>query len=111
MSHENNEEYWFRYLDAKPALVEAITGRESRAEVRKKGERSTVSFPLNPGESYEWISEINDRFNLAPECFGVFVSLLTEYDSEIVTLPRFVVDLVQLVGGRVEFSVTFVMED
>lgn len=111
MSHDNSEKFSFRYLRADAALVEAILSHEPGAAVHVRGEKTTVVIRLREGGDYTWIREVNERFKLAPDRFGVWVSLVTEWDSEIVGLPPYAVDLVRLVGGRVEFSVTFIADD
>ena len=108
MSHENNETHSFRFLKAGSELVEAIRQHEPTAEIRWRGEAATVSFALCATKSYEWMRGISSSFGLASEDFGVFVSLVTEYDSEMVSLPPYILELTRVVGGHVVFSVTFV---
>jgi hypothetical protein len=40
--------------------------------------------------------------------YGIFVSIATAHDSEIVEVPAFVLALHRRVGGKVEFSFTFI---
>lgn len=113
MSYEGNEEFWFRFRSLSETQVRELQEHRVSAEVRPK--RNTpgqfvASFQLNKASVYDWLPSFVRDGNIADSEYGVFVSLLTKHDSEIVTLPAFVLDVHRCVGGQIEFSFTVVSD-
>jgi hypothetical protein len=113
MSYEGNEEFWFRFMSLTETQVHALRGHCISIEVRPKRNapgQFVASFRLSSTGAYDWLPSFVRACNIADSDYGVFVSLLTKHDSEIVTLPAFVLDVHRLVGGQIEFSFTMVSD-
>jgi hypothetical protein len=111
MSHNGNEEFWFRFGSLSEPQVHALKGLCGSVEVRPKRNvagRFVASFRLDPARSYDWLPSFVRDGGFSGSEYGVFVSLVTGYDSEIVEVPAFVLDLHRQVGGKLEFSFTVV---
>ena len=113
MSYEGNEEFWFRFLSLSETQVHALQDHCVSVEVRPKRNmpgQFIASFRLSQASAYDWLPSFVKTCNIADADYGVFVSLLTKHDSEIVTLPAFVLDVHRRVGGQIEFSFTMVSD-
>lgn len=113
MSYEGNEEYWFRFMALSETQVQDLQGRYFGVEVRPKRNspgQFVASFRLSSASAYDWLPSFVRTFNIADSDYGVFASLVTKHDSEIVTLPAFVLDVHHCVGGQIEFSFTMVQD-
>ncbi len=113
MSYENTEEFWFRFISLSETQVHALQGHLVDAQVRPSRNmpgRFVASFRLSPAGAYDWLPSFVQSCNIADSEYGVFVSLLTKHDSEIVTLPAYVLDVHRRVGGQIEFSFTVVAD-
>lgn len=113
MSYEGNEEFWFRLMSLSETQVRALQDHCVSVEVRPKRNKPgqfIASFRLSNSSAYDWLPSFVRSCNLADSEYGVFVSLLTKHDSEIVTLPAFVLDVHRCVGGQIEFSFTMVAD-
>src|SRR5690349_5573044 len=105
MSYEGNEEIWFRFNGISEQQVLALQQADSHLEVRpkKKSPSDFVSLRLQDGGDYSWLGQVIADQGIPESKFGLFVSLVTKHDSEIVTLPPFVLALSRRVGGLIEF--------
>lgn len=113
MSYEGNEEFWFRFTSLSEVQVQALQAHCVNVEVRPKRNRSgqfVASFQLSHTSAYDWLPSFIKDCNIGDSEYGLFVSLVTSYDSEIVTLPAFVLDIHRRVGGQIEFSFTMVSD-
>ena len=113
MSYEGNEEYWFRFMSLGETQVRALQDHCASVEMRPKRNspgQFVASFRLSHASSYDWLPSFVQTCNIADSQYGMFVSLLTKHDSEIVTLPAFMLDLHRRVGGQIEFSFTMVSD-
>lgn len=113
MSYEGNEEFWFRFMSLSDTQVRALQEHCVSVEVRPK--RNTpgqfvASFRLSSACAYDWLPSFVRTFNIEDSEYGVFVSLLTKHDSEIVTLPSYVLGIHRSIGGQIEFSFTVVSD-
>ena len=111
MSYEGNEEFWFRFMALSETQVQALRDYCVSAVVRPKRNRPgqfVASFRLSHASVYDWLPSFIQNYDIAASEYGVFVSLVTKHDSEIVTLPAFVLDVHRRVGGQIEFSFTVV---
>lgn len=110
MSYEGNEEFWFRFIALSESDLRTL--REICAVVESRGKKNApgryvASFRLEEGHDYGWVREFVRGLRANESEYGIFVSLSTPHDSEIVTLPQFVLDLYRNVGGgKIEFSFT-----
>lgn len=114
MSHEGDEEFWFRFVSLSESQVSALRSDCGVLEVRPKRNAQglfVASLRLNAETDYEWLPSFVKNYNIAESTFGVFISLATTHDSEIVTLPAFVLDLHRRTGGQIEFSFTVVSNE
>ena len=113
MSYENNEEYWFRFMSLSETQVHALQAHCVNVEVRPKRNspgQFVASFRLSHASAYDWLPSFVQNCKLADSEYGVFVSLLTKHDSEIVTLPAFILDVHRRVGGQIEFPFTMIAD-
>ncbi len=111
MSYEGNEEYWFRFTSLSERQVGALRQYCPDLEVRPKRNATNLfvaSFRLNAASDYDWLPAMLSNREIANSTYGVFTSLVTNHDSEIITLPPFVLDLHKRAGGQIEFSFTVV---
>ncbi len=72
--------------------------------VRKKGERSVVSFDVTEVMRLQGLYRFLSQTTLDPESYGVWISVVTNSDHSGVSLPLYVRDLVRRTTGRVDFS-------
>jgi len=63
--------------------------------------------PLEEGKDYAWLKVLVNKENIASADFGFFLSIRTDETSGIMRVPDFVVQLIQELGGVVDFSFTF----
>ena len=111
MSYDGNEEYWFRFRSLTETQVHALQNHGVHVELRPKRNspgQFVASFRLSHADAYDWLPSFVQTYELADSEYGVFGSLLTNHDSEIVTLPAFILDVHRRVGGQIEFSFTMV---
>lgn len=113
MSYHGNEEYWFRFMSLSEAQVHALQDHRVGVEVRPKRNtpgRFVASFRLSHASSYDWLPSFIQTCHIADSEYGVFVSIVTKHDSEIVTLPAYVLEVHRRAGGQLEFSFTVVAD-
>ena len=111
MSYEGNEEFWFRFVSLSESQVNVLRQHCGELEVRPKRNAPglfVASFRLNADSAYDWLPSFLRDHNLAESSYGVFVSLVTTHDSEVVALPAFVLEVHRRAGGQIEFSFTLV---
>jgi hypothetical protein len=111
MSYDGNEEFWFRFLFLNDAQVAALKEHAPDAGARAnrtRPDRLCGSFQLEAGQSYDWLPGLIRQWGVNEDEYGVFVSLVTEHDSEIVDVPPYVLDLHKRIGGQIWFSFTVV---
>jgi hypothetical protein len=109
VSYDGNEEIWFRFNGISEQQVLALQKAGSPLEVRPKKKSPSqfvVSLRLQDGRDYGWLGQVIADQGIPESKFGLFVSLVTKHDSEIVTLPPFALALSRRVGGLIEFSST-----
>ena len=104
MSYEGNEEFWFRFGSLSEPQVNALKEHGGNVEVRVRPRKNmpgrfVATFRLDAAENYDWLQSFVRENNIADSEYNVFVSLVTWHDSEIVSLPPFVLDLHRRVGG------------
>lgn len=104
----------FRFLALSPVTLEALRKLCPEAisrPVRKREGMVTGVFDLDGDHDYTWIKSFIDQHQI-PECdYGLFVSVSTDSDSEIISLPKFAAEIFRAVGGGIDFSFTVLSED
>ena len=113
MSYEGNEKFGFRFGSLSEAQAHALREHCPSVEVRPRRDtpgRFVGSFSLSLTDNYDWLQPFVQEGNISDSEYGLFVSLVTRHDSEIVSLPPFVLDLHRRVGGGIDFSFTVVFD-
>jgi hypothetical protein len=113
MSYEGNEEFWFRFMSLSELQVHALRGHGVQVEARPKRNapgQFVASFRLSSDSTYDWLPSFVQSCKLAVSEYGIFISILTKHDSEIVTLPAFVLAVHHSVAGQIEFSFTVISD-
>ncbi len=87
--------------------IEALCN-EFEIECRKINSNYVVAVKLEIQKSFDKIIELFDRCNFEKDQYGLFISIVTESDSEILEIPPAYVDLSRKIGGKIEFSFTCV---
>ena len=107
---------WFRLVRIPSDMLVAfkVAAGEHHEDLREaphfSGEGMVASFLIEPGRDYQWVHSFL-REHQVRDGYGTFVSLRTDLDSDIVTVPEHVVQFIRLVGGTLEFSFTSIAED
>jgi len=109
-----DESVSFRFLTLSPEELDVlrdfcpdVTSRPARG---REG-RVTGIFDLREGEDYGWIKDFIKTHSIATTEHGLFVSISTSSDSDIVRVPQFAVELIREVGGVIDFSFTVLADD
>jgi hypothetical protein len=104
----------FRFLALSPAhlneLREICPEAVSRP-VRKREGLVTGVFDLRDDVDYSWIGSFIEERRISENDYGLFVSVSTSSDSEIISLPQFVADIFRKVGGGLDFSFTVLSDE
>lgn len=84
--------------------------KEIKFRVRKTKYKKlfAVSTWLNEKEDYSILKEAVERLNLPRENYDIFVSVVTEYDTRIIGVPKYVEELAKLIDAPYVFSFTVV---
>jgi hypothetical protein len=85
--------------------------RHHRPDARSRPSRFregcvTGVFDLEPAGDYSWLDGYVQERSICRDESGLFVSVSTSSDSEIVRIPDYAIALVRAVGGVVDFSFT-----
>jgi hypothetical protein len=80
--------------------------------VEKRRWRNTnkvvVSIKLSSKLNAKLISDAISQSRIPRRNYGIWVSLVTESDHDGVTVPVWICDLHERIGGKIDFSVTMV---
>jgi len=98
----------FRFFALQAAIIEMLRvqmapGALQISAVKPSGVQS-AECPIDDPESCAVIANFVKLHRLSPADYGVYASLVTEYDHDGVRLPMYVVDLVRDIGGQVDFA-------
>jgi hypothetical protein len=112
----NNERYWFRFFHLSRGQGDKLRSHYFYDGIRAMANRDfpeqfVVSIPLTESLELAPICDFIRAEHLEESEYGVFISLLTELETAIVTVPGFVQRLVRDVGGKIEFSFTVIHPD
>src|SRR4051812_20510961 len=113
MGHRN-ERIGFRFLKLSHSDAEHLSKFAEEPTVRlKKGtsDEYVLSFWMRDDGKYDWLIDLIRARGFSEEDYGFFVSLVTERDSDGVSLPEFARKLFRQTGGRMDFSFTFVTDE
>jgi hypothetical protein len=105
------ERVGFRFFRITKAQVDEISKLYPRANVkpaRNDVDKYVVFWWLQETERYEELADFIGKANLHEEDYGLFVSLRTDYDSGVIRVPQFALNLSRRVGGVIDFSYTVV---
>lgn len=105
------EKHYFRFLRLNGEQAKDLVRLCPDATIRSRAGEAGVlvgSFRLVEGEPYGWITDLVARHRIDEEDYGIFVSLVTEMDTDIIRVPRFVAELYRRTGGVLDFSYTYV---
>jgi hypothetical protein len=108
------ERVGFRLFRLSKAQVGEITKLYPKAEVRPARGSSggyVVSWWLQETETYDWLIDFLADAKLGHEDYGLFVSLRTDSDSDIIRVPQFALELSRRVGGVIDFSYTYIEQE
>ncbi len=104
----------FRFLALRQShldeLREIHPGVVSRP-ARKRDGLVTGVFDLQVAVDYSWIKPFIEQRQIPESDYGLFVSISTSSDSEIVSLPKFAADIFRRVGGGIDFSFTVLSDE
>jgi hypothetical protein len=104
------ERVGFRFMNVSHDVAVRLHARVANATVRPmhgSPDRYVVSLSwLDPAGDYDWIGDAVHEHHLEEADYGLFVSLVTEAESAIVSVPDFARALFRRVGGRLDFSFT-----
>jgi hypothetical protein len=111
-----NERYWLRFFHLSQEhgdKLRAVYFYEGIRAVPNKDfpGKFVISLPLNEALALAPIREFITDAKLGEDAYGVFVSLVTDRETAIVSVPKFVRDLIRDVGGQVDFSFTIIHSD
>lgn len=104
-------EYSYRIIDVGSDLLELLKNRLNRYDLEinkyyKNKSNFVISLQLDESLDYGQFADVlNSVCNLKK---GLYVSLVTESDSDGLSIPIFVIDLFRRIGGTIDFSFTSV---
>jgi hypothetical protein len=85
---------------------------DARINAKRKHEGEYVGWvDLEAGGRYDWVEAFAKDLRPPEEDYGLFVSLTTEVDTDIIRVPGFALDLSRRAGGAIDFSYTYVGPD
>jgi hypothetical protein len=103
---------FFRFVDFPERLLPELKGTLPNTELEVKKTRTSqklvVSFELTKHISKAKLVLFMRRKNISPNKCGLWVSLVTDCDSDGVHVPAFAVKLLRETGGQLDFSFTLV---
>ena len=103
----------FRFLALSSSSLEElrkICPQAISRPVRRREGLVTGVFDLQVDQDYSWVKAFIAKHLVSENDYGLFVSVSTDSDSEIVSLPKFAADLFREVGGGIDFSFTVLSE-
>ena len=77
---------------------------------RKDGKGSVISLNLYPDIDLDGLSKIFIDNQICRDKLDIFISIVTEYDSEIFDIPQYIGDAIKKIDPRITFSFTYINE-
>jgi hypothetical protein len=101
------ERWFFRFVGLNRERVDEIQ-KTWQVEVthHQDARNFVVSLELVEGTDYQKLVELVSRWRLPRTSHGLWISLVTERDSDGVHVPEFATELLLLTGGTIDFSFT-----
>jgi hypothetical protein len=102
----------FRFIDVPKSFLQKLEqGLKCELKVGHR-ERDTARvvavFTLDPAMDFEMLSLLIKQNQIQESHYGIWISIVTEADSDGIHVPDYVVRLLRLVGGQLDFSFTSV---
>jgi hypothetical protein len=108
----HKEKISFRFMNFSsqllPLLREVLPGVKLKTKKRQVAGGLVVAFELEEKRNYEKLFAFIREQKISQASFGVWISLVTECDSDGVHVPEFVIAIIREIGGQVDFSFTCV---
>ena len=89
----------------------AFCPEAKRHRHKDHNDQFTVSFKLKEQADYSWVGPLLEEKKVPRTSCNLFVSVVTEYDSEIVSLPDFALTLQLELAIGIDFSFTVVFPE
>lgn len=108
------ERVGFRFFRLQKSQADEIAKLYPKVNIRPargSSEHYVVSWWLQETETYDWLMDFLAEANLGYEDYGLFVSLRTDSDTDIIRVPQFALDLSRRVGGVIDFSYTYIGQE
>jgi hypothetical protein len=108
---EKRERVGFRFFRLTKVQADKISTLYQGANVRPArddADKYVVSLWLQDTGRYDELAGFIGEANLCEEDYGIFVSLRTDDDTDIIRIPQFALNLSRRVGGVIDFSYTIV---
>jgi len=109
-SKPRTERYSFRVVCVPKLVAEEISKKFAHLPCRvnpyfKNEKKFVVSFPLTKDKNYDALGKylVGCKRKMT---YGLWVSLGTNRDSDGLTVPKYVCDIYQKIGGTIDFSFT-----
>ena len=113
MSHRD-EMLGFRFFALSLAQLDELrticSGVQSRPARKREG-LVTGAFTLHEEADYSWVKRFIEECNIPESDYGLFVSISTSRDSEVVRLPAMAAEIFRRVGGQIDFSFTVLADE
>ena len=94
-----------------PQLIEALPGVTIEIKKRNRKVGLVAIFPVRRDIPCDKLVTFIRKNKIPSDKYGLWVSLVSERDSNGVHVPDFAVKLLQKTGGQLDFSFTFVGYD
>ncbi len=108
------ERVGFRFFRLSRDQVDKVAKIYPKASIRPSrvgSEHYVVSWWLEEIETYDWLMDFLTEAKLGYEDYGLWVSLRTDSDSDIIRVPQFALELSRRVGGVIDFSYTIIGQE
>lgn len=108
-------EFSFRYIqlteNQKNIIENKFTGTNTILEFNYTKEGYVIIIELDKSINPETIKNLNEQLGIDEVNFGVWITLITNYDHSGFSFPEYVIKFIKIVGGRVDFSTIMISED
>lgn len=111
---DKRERVGFRFFRLSKDQADEVAKLYPKVSIRPSrvsAEHYVVSWWLQETETYDWLMDFLAEAKLGYEDYGLFVSLRTDSDSDIIRVPQFALELSRRVGGVVDFSYTIIEQE
>ena len=113
MINYKEEKYYFRVIDVtKYELNKLIDDLRNICSFQqnkfKNTDNYTIIIELNTKSNYSKLEEFVFQHPEIKERYGIYVSLVTDRDSDGLSVPTYVINLFLKIGGTFDFSFTSV---